>query len=678
MLVLAYGKCRSVSDARKVFDGIEEPNVFSWTVIIAAYAENEDHREAVQFFRRMNQEGVRANQVTLITVLSSCSASLDRLADGRTVHGCITGSSFETYRPLQTALVNMYGKYGRVREARAVFDGMAERDVITWSAMITAYAQGGHGRQAWSMYHGMSLDGVKPNEVTFVAICEACCSFPSFLEREALVEHVDESGYDCYTIVGNSIANMFSKCGDPSSARQAFDRIPRKDVVSWSVVISSLTQHELADEGLLLFRAMLAEGVAPNHATLVNCLDACSFSKNLGDGRVVHGVAKSLGMESSSPVVATAVLDMYSRCGSLVDAKRMFEKISSRDVVAWTAMISAYQQEGLSDQAMKLFRSMDLDGVRPNEVTFATVLLSCSSLEQTRTLHECITGTDSERDAVLGTSLVSCYGKYGSLEAAKTAFDEMPARTVASWNALLTSYVNAGRGEEIFELFWRMELEGVRGDETTFMRLVAVCMDQNSLARGRMIHSRIIEEGLEASTSVSNALITFYGQSGSLAEASRVFGRMAAATLISWTAIISAFAQHSHSQRALELYQRMDSEGIKPDDVTFITILFACSHSGMVEEGRRYFLAMVGDHGIESSVQHLDCLVDLLGRAGWLEEAEKLARSMPLGKNRVALTAVFGACQIHDDSERAERLSREIEFRASDPAGWADLDRWWI
>ncbi|EFJ22608.1 hypothetical protein SELMODRAFT_105197 [Selaginella moellendorffii] len=480
MLVLAYGKCRSVSDARKVFDGIEEPNVFSWTVIIAAYAENEDHREAVQFFRRMNQEGVRANQVTLITVLSSCSASLDRLADGRTVHGCITGSSFETYRPLQTALVNMYGKYGRVREARAVFDGMAERD----------------------------------------------------------------------------------------------------DVVSWSVVISSLTQHELADEGLLLFRAMLAEGVAPNHATLVNCLDACSFSKNLGDGRVVHGVAKSLGMESSSPVVATAVLDMYSRCGSLVDAKRMFEKISSRDVVAWTAMISAYQQEGLSDQAMKLFRSMDLDGVRPNE--------------------------------------------------------------------------------------------------TTFMRLVAVCMDQNSLARGRMIHSRIIEEGLEASTSVSNALITFYGQSGSLAEASRVFGRMAAATLISWTAIISAFAQHSHSQRALELYQRMDSEGIKPDDVTFITILFACSHSGMVEEGRRYFLAMVGDHGIESSVQHLDCLVDLLGRAGWLEEAEKLARSMPLGKNRVALTAVFGACQIHDDSERAERLSREIEFRASDPAGWADLDRWWI
>ncbi|EFJ11768.1 hypothetical protein SELMODRAFT_41818, partial [Selaginella moellendorffii] len=532
MLVLAYGKCRSVSDARKVFDGIEEPNVFSWTVIIAAYAENKDHREAVQFFRRMNQEGVRANQVTLITVLSSCSASLDRLADGRTVHGCITGSSFETYRPLQTALVNMYGKYGRVREARAVFDGMAERDVITWSAMITAYAQGGHGRQAWSMYHGMSLDGVKPNEVTFVAICEACCSFPSFLEREALVEHVYESGYDCYTIVGNSIANMFSKCGDPSSARQAFDRIPRKDVVSWSVVISSLTQHELADEGLLLFRAMLAEGVAPNHATLVNCLDACSFSKNFGDGRVVHGVAKSLGMESSSPVVATAVLDMYSRCGSLVDAKRMFEKISSRDVVAWTAMISAYQQEGLSDQAMKLFRSMDLDGVRPNE--------------------------------------------------------------------------------------------------TTFMRLVAVCMDQNSLARGRMIHSRIVEEGLEASTSVSNALITFYGQSGSLAEASRVFGRMAAATLISWTAIISAFAQHSHSQRALELYQRMDLEGIKPDDVTFITILFACSHSGMVEEGRRYFLAMVGDHGIESSVQHLDCLVDLLGRAGWLEEAEKLARSMPL------------------------------------------------
>ncbi|XP_024516761.1 pentatricopeptide repeat-containing protein At4g02750-like [Selaginella moellendorffii] len=208
-----------------------------------------------------------------------------------------------------------------------------------------------------------------------------------------------------------------------------------------------------------------------------------------------------------------------------------------------------------------------------------------------------------------------------------------------------------------------MELEGVRGDETTFMRLVAVCMDQNSLARGRMIHSRIIEEGLEASTSVSNALITFYGQSGSL-EASSVFGRMAAATLISWTAIISAFAQPA-SSRALP------ADGLGRDQTGRPTL-------GWWRKAGATFWLWWAITGLRALSSIWIALVDLLGRAGWLEEAEKLARSMPLGKNRVALTAVFGACQIHDDSERAERLSREIEFRASDPAGWADLDRWWV
>jgi pentatricopeptide repeat protein len=445
---------------------------------------------------------------------------------------------------------------------------------------------------------------------------------------------------------------------------------------SWNRRLAKFVKTGEYEKTMELFKQMQKEGMRPDRFTFVPVLNACAGLRALEEGRRAHELIMQTGCEADV-FVGSSLVDMYAKCGHMEDALRVFNKMPSRDVVTWSALILGHVKYGQGQKALELFRQMQQEGVEPNPVTFIGVLNACASLkalEEGRCVHEQMIRCGCELDAFVGSSLVDMYTKCGSMEDAWRVFNKMPSRDAVTWTAMILGHVNCGQGHKALELFQKMQQEGVHPDAVTFVGVLNACASIMALEEGRRAHEQIIRSRCESDFFVRNSLVDMYAKCGSMEDACRVFNTMPSHDVVSWNALLGGFAMHGQHKEALVHFERMCEEGVHPDDITFVCLLSACSHGGFVDEGLRFYALMTTVYRIPAKLEHYTCMVDLLGRAGHLQEAENMIQGMPCKPNAAIWTALLGACRIHGNVEMGERVAKRVlELEPKNAAGYVLL-----
>ncbi|XP_024538456.1 pentatricopeptide repeat-containing protein At2g13600 [Selaginella moellendorffii] len=508
-------------------------------------------------------------------------------------------------------------------------------------------------QEARMIFRLMQLEGVRPEKVTCVTVLHACNASPALEDGKIVHLCCQQGGFEKEIIVANALLNMYAKCEAPAEAQKVFDELEKKDIVSWTTIVSAYSLQGQHEKAYAIFKRMDLEGVRADRVSIVTLLEACCSQGALETGKVFHDRARESGLNSIL-MVRNAVINMYGKCGSLQDAREVFDKMDHRDVISWNTIIGSYAHSGLWSQSVELFFLMK--DVKPDNVTLMTVANAAASLQDItsgKKIHERIVEQGLELDPILGTGLVNMYGKCGYLEEARDLFDRIPEKRLVLWNCLLSAYVQYEQHEEAVKFFKTMDMEP---DKITYITVLNACAGLLSLREGKSVHQRIVEAGLEKDVFVGTALLDMYAKCGTLQQAFDVFESLPLRNNITWNSMVAAFAQHGRSIEAVTLFREMLQEDIPVDKVTFVNALAACSHGGLTEEAAQYFTSLVVDFELQPSVEHYGCMVDLLGRLGWLEEAEKFIAGMPVPANSVILATFLAACRMHGDIARAKRV----------------------
>ncbi|KAJ7530323.1 hypothetical protein O6H91_15G089400 [Diphasiastrum complanatum] len=685
LLISMYSKCGSLEDARRAFDTMPEQDIVSWTALISAYAQNGHGKTALQLFRRMQQLGLQPNNITFVSVLHAC-CNPAFLQEGKSIHAQIVEKGLLSHINVGNSLVRMYSRCGSLQDAIQIFDQMSDRDVASWNAIIAAYIQYGQGKVALQTFKRMQQLGVNPSKVTFISILSACSDAAFASEGKLIHFCILNHGLESDLIIQNALVNMYSKCGLFDEAHMIFDKMPNRNVVSWTSMIAAYASHANARSALQLFRKMQLEGIKPDRVTYVTMLDTCSSPEFLPEGQIVHALVSDCRLESDL-LVGNALVNMYGKCGLPEGARDVFRNMIKKDVISWTTMIAAYVQNGRCDGAHLVFEQMLQDGVKPNKVTFVSIFSACITpayLSKGKRIHNLFVNSGYELDAVVGTALVDMYGKCGSLQDAHAVFKNIDERDLVSWNAIMTAYAQHGHCRMALQLLGEMQQEGLQPDEVSFSIILEACADRVSLAEGKLLHTFVNQKGLEQDVPLAATLVYMYYKCGSLHDAFSTFIGMHKREVRSWNAVVAAFAQHGHGSKALQLFGQMQWEEMKPTDVTLVGILSACSHTGLVDSGCHYFFSAIVDNNILPTSEIYGCMIDILGRAGKLDEAEDLMFSMPFLPDDVVLTILLGACRVQGDIERGARAAEKlIELDPLNPSSYivlsnmyASVGRW--
>ncbi|CAN6552094.1 unnamed protein product [Malus baccata var. baccata] len=456
---------------------------------------------------------------------------------------------------------------------------------------------------------------------------------------------------------------------DFTYASLLFSHIPEPNDYAFNVMIRGLTttwqKYQLTIE---FYYQMKSLYLMPNNFTYPFVFIACANLLELNHGRAAHSSVFKTGLDKDGHV-SHSLITMYARCGELGFARKVFDEISERDLVSWNSMISGYCKMGCAGDAVQFFCEMRTDGFEPDERTLVTVLGACGDLGDLslgKWVEGFVVENKLEMNTYVGSALIGMYGKCGDLSSARRVFDSMKKKDRITWNAMISGYAQNGMSDEAMVLFDGMKVAGVNPDKITLVGVLSACASIGALELGKWIDTYATERGLQHEIYVGTALIDMYAKCGSLATALRVFEDMPQKNEVSWNAMISALAFHGRAHEAISLFKRMTegSTSVRPNDITFVGLLSACVHAGLVDKGRQLFNLMSSSFGLVPKIEHYSCMVDLLSRAGLVHEAWDFIQKMPEKPDQVVLGALLGACRKCknvDVSEQVLQLLLELE-----------------
>jgi pentatricopeptide repeat protein len=438
-----YARCGDMVGAINAYGVLEKPDIVLRTSVVTGYEQNGMAEEALEFFaRNVVGQGVMLTPVTLVSVMSA-AAQLGHVRKGQACHAYVVRNSLGYDLALVNAVLGFYVKIGDFQASMRLFEGMRDRDVITWSCMIKGYVQHGDAHEGLRMYREMVKARVQPNSVTLVSVLQACALVVDAEEGKRVHGVAVSIGCELEVGVATALVDMYMKCSCYEEAMCLFHRMPKKDVVAWAAVIGGLTQNELPGESVHVFKCMLLDDHVPDAITMVKVLAACSEFGGTRLAICLHGYLVRNGFNNNA-FVAAALLDLYSKCGDLDSAVRVFEGTTEKDVVVWGSMIAGYGAHGLGQEAVALYQRMIASSIQPNSVTFVSVLSACS---HSGLVQEGIQIFDSMTqvfgvvpNAEHQSAMVDLLGRAGELQEAIRFIRDMDGRAVAhTWCALLAA-----------------------------------------------------------------------------------------------------------------------------------------------------------------------------------------------------------------------------------------------
>ncbi|KAL0890442.1 hypothetical protein Bca101_014425 [Brassica carinata] len=661
---------------------------------LTALTRSGSHATALNLFADIHRRTtLKPDQYTVSSAITAASHLRDTTLSGGQLHSYAIRSGLSRHSHVSNTLLSLYARSGNlpslkktfqeIREpdvyswttllsasfklgdfdyAFEVFDEMPERDdVAIWNAMITGCKENGFHGTSIELFREMHGLGVGHDKFGFATVLSVCAL------RFGVQVHslVVKAGFLSASSVVNAVITMYFNGRVVCDACLVFEEACVRDQVTFNVVIDGLAGLKRG-ESLLVFREMLEAGLRPTDLTFVSVMSSCSCADV---GHQVHGVAIKTGYEEYT-LVSNSMMSMYSSFDDLVAARKVFESLEEKDLVTWNTMISGYNQARLGECVMLVYKRFHRVGVKPDEFTFGSLLASSLDLDALEMVQACVIKYGLSSKMEVSNALISAYSKHGEIAKADLIFEGALKKNLISWNAMISGFYHNGLPFEGLKRFSRLlETEVlVLPDAYTLSILLSICVNTSSLMLGKQAHAYVIRHGLFKETLIGNALINMYSQCGTVQKSLQVFSQMSEKDVVSWNSLISAHARHGEGESAVVTFKTMQEEGkVDADAATFTAVLSACSHSGLVKEGLEIFSSIV-----KPNADHFSCLVDLLGRAGYLDEAGSLVKMS--GCRVDALWGLFSACAAHGDLKLGKMVARLImEQEKDDPSVYVQL-----
>lgn len=537
-----------------------------------------------------------------------------------------------------------------------ILNRIKNRNGFMWNVVMRAFVEMGNSRDAILQYKKMGLDErVRPDKFTYPILIQGCVLHGLEFEGREIHGHAVKTGFDSDVYVANTLINMYGVCRNVMDARKVFDECSDRDLVSWNSLLAGYVQTGNVEEAKLVF------------------------------GR----------MPERNLIASNSMIVLLGKTGHVVEARELFDHMNEKCMVSWSALISCYEKNEMYEEALLMFKEMCSNGIMVDEIIALTVLSSSANLGvvdvgkmihsmavkigiasyvnlQNALIHmycKCEVIKDAEKlfnaacpnlDLISWNSMITGYMRSGLVENARALFDSMPERDLVSWSAIIAGYAQHDCFSETLDLFQDMQLAHVQPDEAVLVSALSACTRLSALEQGKWVHAYIRKEGLMINGILGTTLIDMYMKCGCVQNALDVFHAMEDRTVSTWNALILGLAMNGLEEKSLTVFDDMKQSGILPNEITFIGVLGACRHMGLVDKGCLHFDSMTQEYHIKPNFKHYGCMVDLLGRAGKLKEAEELLESMPMAPDVSTWGALLGACKKYGDVERGERVGRKL------------------
>ncbi|KAK2973541.1 hypothetical protein RJ640_010596 [Escallonia rubra] len=527
--------------------------------------------------------------------------------------------------------------------------------------MIRKHALDGNSLTAMSLFREMLA---LPNYNTtllddpfiYASLMKACNKVRAIREGKSVHCRVTRRNLDCNVYVLNSLVYFYSNsAGLVAYAREVFDRMPERTVVTVNCMVSGYVNSGVFDAGLGLFvqvmRGFFGWSVKPNCVTLVILISGCVECGWYRAGGVLHCYCCKTRLDLNKEV-RNVLIDFYANSGCVDDSATMFGDMPEKDLVSWNTMMAGYFKNNDYRKGFSLFKEMRKEYIVVDRVSLLSLISVCANgrfLLVGKMIHGYIKQNGIETCVALGTALINMYSKCGAIEFARKVFDELPKQNIATWNSLIHGYVVCRLHKEALILFNLVQSRKLEVDEITMLGVILACRNSGKLNDGISVHSFIESSNhLTGNTVLCNALMDMYVKCGSMTRARAVFDNMPRRDVISWTSIITGHAINGEGEEALVAFQQMSDERVMPNSITFIGLLSACNHAGLLDDGRRLYGIMRKEYHIEPKIEHCGCVVDMHARAGMLEEAQQFVKNMSVEPNAIIWRMLMNACRVHN------------------------------
>nr|GMD07533.1 pentatricopeptide repeat-containing protein At1g74600, chloroplastic [Ipomoea batatas] len=548
-LIDMYAKGGFMNEAVKEF--IQKPirNVVSWTAMINGFVQNDDYVSVFQLFDEMRKKAVDINSYNISSVLTACAKPVMTI-EAMQIHSLIFKAGFYQDSLVKTSLINTYSKIGAGDLSEMVFAETEDlKHIGLWSNMISACSLGWNPSMAIHLFQRMFHEGLKPDEF--------CCSSVLgivnclYLGRQ-IHSYTLKFGLICDVIVSNCLFTMYSNCYSLLEAYRIFKLIECKDNVSWASMISAFTEHGYIDKSIQLFIEMLSEKIMPDEMTLSAVLAACSTLQSLKIGKEIHGFSLRCRIDESV-IADSALVNMYTKCGDLVSARRLFLIMPYKDKFSCSSLIAGYTQNGYIGESFQVFHEMLMNFLHVDAFTISSILRSAAHLNRSgigTQLHAQSIKWGLESDSSVGTSMVMMYSKCGSIDECCQAFKQIRNPDLVSWTAMIVSYAQHGKGVEALKVYELMRKCNIKPDSVTFSGLLSACSHSGLVEEGYFFLNSMKEDyGIEPNYRHYACMVDVLGRSGRLKEAERFIYQMPIKPdALVWTTLLAACKVHGEIQ----------------------------------------------------------------------------------------------------------------------------------
>ena len=597
---------------------------------------------------------IQDHKVCFSSILTVC-INQKSLLEGRNVHHDIITCGLERNPNIEQLLVRMYATCEAMEESLILFSCLQEKDISIWNSILidASHGRGRRNHGKLHLFQQMLHEGTFPNKSTFVKIL-SCFTHDSECHFEGLRLHIylRNMGFECDTMVGTMLINMYGKNGNLLYSWMAFEHINIKDTVLCTAMIGLYARHQKMIDALHMFSLM--QGVyhlMPNKVTFLCLVDACGGCQGLSEGKIVHHVIVESGF-SLEVMVCNSLVDMYGKCCSLEEARRVFKDTNKKNDVSWSVIVSAHIYNQCINEAFRLFYEMHRCGIKPNRATFICILEACTYVNGAL-IHTYLVENSYDSDQIVSTALISFYSKCNNVRDAREVFVKMPKKDVIAWNAMISGCANSDHFQAI-QIFNQMQFEQLKPNTSTCVSILDSCAKNMDLDEGKRIHAFIVKNKIEQDVVLQTAIMIMYGKCGDVNSAYSLFAKIQKRNIITWNAIISIYAQNGHIHDAIVVLKQMQERKVKPNSLTFIAILDACGESVALDEGQ-WIHAFIVDADIELNSSLVSTLINMYGKCGLLENAWKMYESFS-EKNEVLMTTFMAVLAKHGHADSVFHL----------------------
>ncbi|ERN13120.1 hypothetical protein AMTR_s00040p00174700 [Amborella trichopoda] len=657
-LVTMYANCNCLESSFRVFNGIQCPDLVSWSSIIQGCVQSGYESDGLSLFCEMQRNGIRPDVLVFGIVMSAC-ANLGCFGFGTQIHCFILKMGFDSFLFLENGLIDFYAKCGFLSDSYKIFSGISLKSMVSWNTIIAGFVHNCGNEDALMLFH--QLQRIKRekggdngelvlDEFTLTSVLRAITGLGALRNGREVHGYLIRAGCKISNFVFSGLLDMYVKCSIGAG-----------------------------NEPLRLFIQFQLSGMKPDEFAISSILKFCASDLALEQGKMIHSYIIKHEKIQSDIYAISSLIDMYAKCGIIDAAYWVFSGIKKPGVVPWSSIISGFSQNDQWKMCLQLFRKMQYESVKPNEYTFTAIVMACiavGDLRKGKELHCNIIRTGYGSEVPVINTLINLYCEFGLLEQALNLCDSIPSSKIL-WGYLIQACSRTGDHERILELFKKVHQSSANLDHNTSCYVIESCSNQSLLVIGEQTHAYFIKKGMDLEPKVGAPLINMYSSCGRIKEATNIFNEMPERSSMAWASMVSAIMEHGQPINALYLFKRMRCLNKSPDSQTFLSLLKACSQLGFVREAFKFLGLMHQEYGLSPSREHYASMIEVLGLAGMFDEAEEFIHGdIPFEPDELVWRALFYSSRIKGNMHFAKYAAEKlVELDPKDYASTSLLEQ---